>query len=261
MADSSTMNGAASSNGSMTAAQKLQEKHQATSNHNPEIEEVVDEDDIQHPPPSMHPGTHAVSSPDAHLDLQMKSDVAAGKRKEELPTPKAASKPLNTQSEEAFPSLRGGLQTSTAPSAATWGARKPGPAVNGTNGMNGHAATPSLTSSRATTPTSGAVTPSMLPSVPHQESRPQIGPQHVALPGRHKERIQFAPQQMLPRNQMKKPIAELLRSINKGSKANVEMRNGPAGHMVFEATGPVDAARQALKTLASQIGSTVSHFL
>ena len=80
---------------------------------------------------------------------------------------------------------------------------------------------------------------------------------HMALPGRHTERIQFAPSQLLPKDRMKKPLQEVLRGINKKSKAKVEMRPGANGVIIFEGTGPVDAARQALKDLAKEVGSTV----
>lgn len=80
---------------------------------------------------------------------------------------------------------------------------------------------------------------------------------HMALPGRHTERIQFAPSQLLPKDKMKKPLQEVVRGINKKSKAKVEIKPGPNGVIIFEGIGPVDAARQALKDLAKEVGSTV----
>ena len=252
------MNGSTSNNAPLTAAQKLQEKHSATATHHTEVEEVVDEEDIQHPPPSMLAAAATKSDAAPVSAPETVSERAAGKRKVEFPVengaPKGASS-LNTQSEEAFPSLGGGPKPSAPPAATAWGARRPAPTQNGANGVNGHA-TPSVASSRASTPTSGMVTPATNASAPVHQAK--MFPQHMPLPGRHKERISFTPQQLLPRNQLKKPLQEIIRNISRTSKANVEMRNGPGGSIIFEASGPVDAARQALKSLASQVGSPVS---
>jgi len=78
------------------------------------------------------------------------------------------------------------------------------------------------------------------------------------LPGQHRERVQFAPSQLTPRTQLKKPVLDVLRDINKRSKARVEMSTGPGGMIVFEGTGPVEAVRNALKEVATQLGSKVS---
>ena len=80
----------------------------------------------------------------------------------------------------------------------------------------------------------------------------------MSMPGRHSERVQFAPSQLLPRKEMKKPLQDVLRDINKKSKAMVEMKPGPGGVIYFEGKGPVDAVRQALKDVAKEVGSKVS---
>ena len=79
----------------------------------------------------------------------------------------------------------------------------------------------------------------------------------MPMPGRHSETIQFAPSQLLARDQLKKPLQETLRAINKRSKANLEMKPGMNGSFIFQGTGPVDATRQALKDLAKEVGSRV----
>ena len=78
------------------------------------------------------------------------------------------------------------------------------------------------------------------------------------IPGKHTEQISFAVSQLTPRQQLKKPINELIRDINKRSKAKLEWRQGPGGRIVFEATGPVDAVRQSLKDIANEVGLKVS---
>ena len=241
----------------MSAAEKLQAKHEAHASHSPMIEEVVDEEDIQHPPPSMQAAAKPDLEPTNNVPLEVLSEKAAGKRKADpeptaIPAKPKAPAPLNTQSEEAFPALGSGPKPSTqVPAPMAWGAKKPSAVNNVTNGTNGHV--PSVTSSRASTPTSGILTPSTANTNP--QARGMSMPHHMPIPGRNSEQIQFAPSQLLPRNQLKKPLQEVLRSINKSSKANVEMKTGPNGNIVFRGTGPVDATRQALKDLAKEVGS------
>jgi hypothetical protein len=79
----------------------------------------------------------------------------------------------------------------------------------------------------------------------------------MSLPGKHAEQLRLVPSQMLPRNQLKKPVRDILRDISKRSKATVDMRGGPNGSIIFEGKGSVDAVRQALKEVAQQVGSKV----
>lgn len=231
--------GGAGSTSDLTPAQRLMEKHTADDGHahNVTLEEVVDEDDLQHPPPS------GISEPVAAPSAPV-SDKAAGKKPEAAAPPPQSNK-LDTQSEELFPAL--GASKSRASAAPTPWSRKP--AAVSTNGMsnglaNGHTA-PSAPSSRNSTP---MVTPGS--TVPSQRGQ-------MALPGRHTERVQFAPSQLTPRNQLKKPVLDTLRDINKRSKAEVKMSTGSGGVIVFEGTGPVEAVRQALKEVAKELGSKV----
>lgn len=258
MAAEPSLNGSAPEN--MSAAQRLQEKHQADASHHVEIEDAVDEEDIQHPPPSMQNSMLQPSSSPAAPPAEPPSEKAAGKRKAEPGPASAATKQangsaaLNMQSDEAFPALGTGPKPTIPTPSMAWGARRPAPAA-ATNGLNGHV--PSMTSSRASTPTSGIATPASTnaSTIPSQPGKGHL--QHMPLPGRHKERIQFAPSQLLPRKDLKKPLPDIVRSINKSSKAKVEMKSGPGGNIVFESSGPVDAARQALKDLAQQVGLPV----
>ncbi|KAK5281329.1 hypothetical protein LTR16_006345, partial [Cryomyces antarcticus] len=80
----------------------------------------------------------------------------------------------------------------------------------------------------------------------------------MSIPGRYAERVQFAPSQLTPRNQLKKPVKDVLNEINKRSKAKAEMKTGPQGMIIFEGQGPVEAVRQALKEVANQLGSKQS---
>lgn len=79
----------------------------------------------------------------------------------------------------------------------------------------------------------------------------------MSLPGKHMEQLRLFPSQMLPRNQLKKPLRDILRDISKRSKANVDMRGGPGGAIIFEGSGSVNGVREALKDVAQQVGSKV----
>jgi len=249
----------------LSAAERLRQKHEADAAHRAKVEDVLDEEDFAHPPPSMQAALQSEPATAPVESAISMSEKASGKQKaKEKPTfEPSAAKPngapsLNMKSEEAFPALGGGLKAAAAaPAAMAWGAKKPTSVHAGLNGVNGHAPPSSMASSRASTPTSGVLTPTSTNASIAQPRGISI-PKHMGMPGRHSERIEFAPSQLLPRDQLKKPLQETLRGINKRSKANVEMKSGPNGMIIFEGTGPVDATRQALKDLAKEVGSKVS---
>ena len=268
MASETISNGAAAeAPQTISAAERLRQKHEADATHRAMVEDVVDDEDIAHPPPSMHLTPQVESSsalPDPPAPMSEKS---AGKQKARDGPPPAASvigttqgSNLNMQSEEAFPALGGGPKASAAaaPLTMAWGAKKPTSVHANVNGINGHAPLPSMNSSRASTPTSGILTPTSTNASIAPQPRGVSIPKQMAIPGRHSERIELASSQLLPRNQLKKPLQETLRALNKRSKANVEMKSGPNGTIIFEGTGPVDATRQALKDLAQEVGSKAS---
>ncbi|KAF2494536.1 hypothetical protein BU16DRAFT_539816 [Lophium mytilinum] len=240
-------NGSASAPEALTPAQLLAEKHAADESHRPTIEEVVDEEDIEHPPPSLK-----LQADGSSETLPVLSEKAAGKQKAKDPEKKpAANAPLNTQSEELFPAL-GPAKPRGAPVPSAWGKKPASVTTNGVNGSaNGLAS--SNASSRASTPAAG--TPGFAPSAAaaHRVNLPGM-----LLPGKHAESITFAPSQLLPRNQLKKPVNEILRDINRKSKARVEYKQGNGGHIIFEGTGPVEAVRNALKEVANELGSKQS---
>jgi hypothetical protein len=209
---------------SESAAQKLLAKHSADEAHQPAVEEVPDEEDLAHPAPSA---------------------VAKGKQKadDETPAPapsKPKTKPLDVTSEEAFPSLGG--PKAGAPTITGWG-KKPAGATNGTNGTSNG-------TSRASTPAgSGFATP-LLPG-----SRP--GAPGVSIPGREVERVKVPQTFLQPRQSLKRPILEVVRDVNRRSKAKVEIKTGNDGGLLFEIVGPADARRQALKEIMQQVGTKV----
>lgn len=212
-----------------TSAQKLMAKHSADDAHQATIEDVIDEEDIAHPPPS------------ASL-----SEKAAGKQKAEddaeLPTRPKAKAPLNTQDEEAFPALGAPKARTQASVPSTWGRK---PAVNGTNGPASSMPPSTNGSPRVGAATSGNRTPSTQ--------------QNISLPGKFVDSISLYPSQLLPRKEMKQPIQEIIRDLQRKYKAVIKRQEGGNGAVKFEATGPSDQVRQALRDLARQIGAKVCH--
>lgn len=255
--DSSAMSG------NLTAAERLKEKHEADAAHRAMVEDAVDEEDIAHPPPSIH-----AQQPDAHVPILGSatgpmSEKVAGKQRadDKMTSPPATTNGIgkgtfDTQSEESFPALGSGPKPpNAAPRTAAWGVQKPSSVHAVPNGINGHASLSRVPSSRASTPSSGILTPTSTNISVTPQQRGMSFPQTMQMPGRHSERISFTPAQLLPRNQLKKPLQEALRAINKSSKAKIDMKTGANGSVIFEGVGPVDATRQSLKDLAREVGS------
>lgn len=257
MASQPEADGSNSTGETLSPAQQLMAKH-AEESHKPTIEEVVDEEDIAHPPPSSTV-QHSETEPSSQPTGAPMSEKAAGKQKaQDAPEAETTSKgkdnaPPNIQSEEAFPALGAPKSQGPSSAAAAWG-KKPSSVVS--NGAQNGKPTPG---SGTSTPASGMLTPGST-NAPQPGSQRAAGPQTMSLPGRYKEQIQLAPSQLTPRHLLKKPVQDVLRDINRGSKANVEMRHAGVGNdLVFEGTGPVDAVRQALKEVANQLGSKASN--
>lgn len=223
MATEAPTNGNTATAEPQSAAEKLMAKHAADEAHKVQVEDVVDEEDLAHSVPSAESTTM--------------SDIAKGKKKvdDSAPATKPKGPAFDVKSEEAFPALGGPAPRQPAP-ANTWGkAPQTNGAKSATNG--------------STNASSRGSTPSM--------SLPGSNP-GLAMPGRHVERISLGPQDIMPRSQLKKPVAEVLREINKRSKASIATKEGPGGRIFFEGTGPVEAVRQALKELVQAIGTKVS---
>lgn len=213
---------AANGSSSKSLAAMLEAKHDEA--HRPTVEEVIDEEDITHPPPS----SLVSNKPAAPTPIPVSETSTPAESAISSPAPKAAQKKapaFDVQSEELFPALGSGPKPAVS-AAATWGAKRPSAAA-------------------------AVVANGMAP-------QPMDGPRVMTLPGKHMEQLRLAPSQMLPRGQLKKPLRDILRDISRRSKANVDMRGGPGGSIVFEGKGSVDAVRQALREVAQQVGSKVS---
>lgn len=210
----------------LSIAQKFQQEHaQAAEGHHVTVEDVPDEE------LKLPSGSDDAAGPPAQ------SDRAAGKQKETASAPAPAQK-LDTQSRELFPEL-GGPKSQPTKVVPKWN-------VLGDK-TNGNTPATANGTSRAAAPSSGVPAPAGKPAVPS-----------VALPGRHVEHIVLEPQHMKNREQLKRPLAQIIQDINRTSRAQVKaVHGGGAGGQKFEAAGPQEAAQQALKELVKQIGSTV----
>lgn len=213
----------------LSAAQKLAQEHaeHSAEGHHVTVEDVVDEDLSPH-----HNGTAEASNTPAP------AEKAAGKQKETSPATAATTTTtaLDTQSRELFPDLGGPRSQATTKVVPKWNVLSE--ATNG-QGPNG--------TSRAATPSSGTATPTGHPAVPS-----------VSLPGRKNvETIALRPQHMKPREQLRRPLPDIIKDINRTSRANISIASTSNG-ITFEATGPQDAAQRALKELVNQIGTPVS---
>lgn len=250
----------------MSLAEKLQMKH-ASNGHQPMVEDTVDEGDIAHPLPSALPNINdAASRPVLEEVNPALSEKAMGKQKETLSTPSPALKKsngfaLDSKSDESFPALGGGgsKARNAATPLATWGVKNSPITAHGTaNGAMSNGPLSSGTSSRASTPSAlgTPLSPNTLPrsNGPHPIKLPGV----MSLPGQHMEKLIFAPSQLLPKNELKKPINEIIRDINKKSKATVEVKSSFNGSMTFEGRGPLDEVRKALKEVAKSVGSKQS---
>lgn len=207
----------------LSAAQQLLQKH--IEPHAVTVEEAPDED-LPAKPINDASGSWAAPI----------STKAAGKQKE-APIPKSG---LDTQSHELFPEL-GGPKGKSANVTPIWGAK------SNANGKANGATSNGV--SQSSTPTSGVATPA------------KAAAPSVFIPGRNVESVTLEPQFILPRGQLKRPIADTIKDINRKSRANITMATSSNGRLKFDATGPQENAQQALKDLIQQIGTRVRMLL
>ncbi|PHH91241.1 hypothetical protein CDD83_1200 [Cordyceps sp. RAO-2017] len=176
------------------------------------------------PPPTSNASGSRATPVNAKVETQQKGGQG----------PKA---PLDTQSHELFPEL-GAPKGKSANVAPIWGAK------SNVNGASNGAASNGV--SRSSTPASGATTP------------PKSATPSMFIPGRNVESVTLEPQFIMPRGQLKRPIPDIMKDINRKSRANITMATASNGRLRFDATGPQDVAQQALKDLIQQIGTRTS---
>ncbi|KAK2627151.1 hypothetical protein QTJ16_003117 [Diplocarpon rosae] len=223
----SSGNGINGSGDGLSAAQRLQQQHE----HSVAVEEVPDESDLKHP---------AAPLVDSHVleDLDEAgpasdwpatlSAKAAGKRKAEVPSKTPV---LDPQSTTAFPGLGGAPKPVQVPVlAGIWGGNKS--ATNGAqNGISTNGATP---------PPASQPAPTQSPAVQIQAPR-----------------LILQRDQVLPRSQLKKPMPDILKDINKKLRTNLTMRTGENGVLEFReaSNAKENLKQQAVRDLGLQIGA------
>jgi len=210
-----------------SAASQLLSKHAAAAAAHPVTVEEVEDPDL----PGYAPSAEASSS-----------EVAPSAPEPARPAPRSAAP--DTQSIEAFPELGGSkARVGAATVVPVWSAKSN---TNGTaNGASPPAGSPypSAASSGVSTPAAG----------PALHAAPSL---HI--PGRNVETLFLEPQHILPRTQLKRPLADIIKDVNRKSRASITQSTIGNGKYKFEATGPQELARQALKDLVQQIGTKVS---
>jgi hypothetical protein len=242
-----------------TPAQRLQEKH---TTHPVTLEDASDEENRPGSAPSEHSVAQALAlrGPKYTEEPLLKKAVEEGKEHSPSEDSKVRKNPIfDPKSEDAFPALGAGPKPQAGNRVApAWGSKKHASVGSGQlNGINGNGSLSKAPASPSSTPASGMLTPQLTNTSSTSQSRGLSIPR-MTMPGKHSERIQFSPSQLLPRDQLKKPLADIIRAINKKSKAVVQFKLGPNGSLFFEATGPPEPTRQALIDVAKEVGSTVS---
>ncbi|KAK5102713.1 hypothetical protein LTS08_003513 [Lithohypha guttulata] len=202
-----------------TPAQLMAERDAAQAAHHVTVEDVVDEEDIEHPPPSQQTGAAtATESPATNGSAGVMSTKAAGKQKEKPDV-------LNTQDEDAFPTLGG--QSKPTAQAPGWGSkgtlRTPAsPALSG-------ASTPARPASRGPAMPGGAVN----------------------LPSQNRDHFDISKQDMNPNA----PIQKVLADAKRKYKVNTGIQEISGGReRRFYAEGPQKAqVRAALLDISKAI--------
>ncbi|KAE8445099.1 hypothetical protein EG329_013701 [Mollisiaceae sp. DMI_Dod_QoI] len=234
-ATTAAQNGVNGAESGPSPAQKPSAIHEP---HNPTVEEVPDESDLNGGAHPQSEKTTLESVNDASVVPSWggaPSAKAAGKRKAEEPSTKEKRPVLDTQSSELFPGL-GGSKPAAAPSFnGSWG-KGPAPVNGRSNG----------------TPTTGASTPtSDVPTPPSGRVAPQSLAGHIQAP-----LLVLQKHEVVPRTQMKKPLPDIMKDINKKLRTNLTMTQGAGGVLEFrETSNQKDALKQqALRDLSHQIG-------
>lgn len=242
-----TVNGGSSSLEGLSNAEKLQRQHEEHEAHKVTVEDAPDED-LPSSAAANNANASTVATPSADAGPGSK---AAGKQPvRDGPASTSNRPPIDTQSEELFPAL-GAPKAAAAAAPSMWSKKPAAVAKPANNAANGLANGTTNASSRTSTPASGMLTPgSTAPS--------QRGPvPQMSLPGRYTERIELPANMITPKKDLKKPVQDILRDINKRSKANVEAKSGPTGGLILEGSGPTEAVRIALRDAANQLCAKV----
>jgi transcription antitermination factor NusA-like protein len=225
---------AGSTNSGKTPAQLMQEQHEAAESHRPTIEDVVDEDDLEHPPP---PRTAVEDDAPAPVpNPGPMSAKAAGKQKA---TEKLGV--LDTQDEEAFPSLGPAPKSATAPASRLSGWAASASKAPKTNG------TASTTSRPAS---SGVPTPSSTPGIMTPTSSAAAVRGAVSLPGRFTDSFEISKREIDKTKTVRKVLDDAKKKFNV-LLSNKETNFGNS--ISFIAEGPKARVTEALMYISKEL--------
>ncbi|KAK4128510.1 hypothetical protein N657DRAFT_652173 [Parathielavia appendiculata] len=189
--------------------------------------------------------SHHVTVEDASDDDSKPNVSAKSTGNGETATPISVKKDragLATDSHELFPELGGTASKSAANLAPVWPAR-----ANANGKANGKAsgASPANGTPKDSAPPSGASTPAH-----------RVAPPSLSIPGQSMEYLLLEPDHILPRAQLKRPLADIVKDFNRKSRAQVRLVNQPDNRIRVEATGPKgDVTTQSLKDFVGLIGT------
>ena len=233
-----------------SAAQRTQERH--GSHH-------IAPPDTSDPILARAPSSHR-QIPDEHISSNGVAEENSKGKESPLPEDLRIKQDpiLDTESIDAFPALGAGPKPQVGYQvAAAWDLKKGASVGNGhSNGMSASGAMSNASSSRASSPALNTTSAST--NAPGASQSYGFPISRLILPGRHSEKIQFLPSQLRPKDQLKKPLNDIIRDINRRSRAVVRFWAASNGTVSFEATGPVDSTRQALIDVANQVAFAVS---
>ncbi|ETN39842.1 uncharacterized protein HMPREF1541_06068 [Cyphellophora europaea CBS 101466] len=212
-----------------TPAQLMREQHEAAATHHVTVEDTVDEDDIQHPPPSVPTEKPEEAAPAATNGTM--SAKAAGKQK--------ASEKLgafNTQDDEAFPALGPAPRAPPAPRTGGW--------------ANAAAAKAPGVSAATSRPSSGMPTPSSTPGIRTPTGAGAGSRPAVSLPGRATDQFEIENTELDKSKNLRKILDDVFR------KFNVKVTTKTTGlgkKTAFVADGPKTKVTDALMHISQSL--------
>lgn len=222
----------------LSAAQILMQKHQEA--HKPFIEEDIPKNTL----------ISTSSIRESMVDDSKMFDVTNNPAKTLVKhniqqTLENHSQTLDTKCDKLFPGLGAGAPK--AVSAPVWGANRTG--VEGLHSLDDQKSPPS----------SGASMPSRInPMSSSARSLPQSLAGQIQPPI-----LTLQTKDVLPRNQLKKPIPDILRDINRKLRTNLVLMTGEGGVLEFrETSNQKESLKQlAIKELGTLVGAKVNPFL
>ena len=217
-----------------TPAQLMQEQHEAAATHRPTVEDVPDEDDVEHHPPPQAAAKEEEPAPAPSNGPMSAKVVGKQKATEKLGV-------LDTQDEEAFPSLGPASKAPAAPPTRLSGWAASASKAPKTNGAASATSRPA---------SSGMPTPSSTPGImtpPSSAAGPRAG---VALPGRYTDSFEIGHAEL----DKSKTLKKVLDDVKKKYNVLVTTKSTNFGNSIaFIAEGPKARVTEALMYISKEL--------